>query len=247
MSSKGLAVVAILLSAILTTVLISARLVYDESFDVEVFRVLIQFFLITVLGGAAALLYRQLEVERDSTQRRRDARRSELDQQITGLQNLFMKVVELYYTTKRVRRFFRTKSIRTSNHTRRIRYRDLATLVDELQVCQMKYEEIQKTIPILFQHIDLDSRNQLTNKIKVADNYLQDVLKETESGTMFQKINEDTDVVDIGPGLMAFVRTGAERAAGGDSTYLSFFAALEEVRGVLSEVIEAKIEEREKI
>ena len=124
---------------------------------------------------------------------------------------------------------------------------DLARRIDELQMCQMKYEEVQKTIPILFRHIDIDSRKRLMSEIKFVDIYLEDVLKETESGSMLQKIHEDSDVVDIGPGLMGFVRTGAERAAGGHSTYLGFFAALEEVRRVLSEVIEAKIEEREKI
>lgn len=221
----------VLIPVVLTAGVLAVVLVADQPvfcgllsawLGAEVFKLLLQFLLITVIGGG---VFAYFNARRDE-QARADAR-------IAGLQALDRELGEAYRAAKRVKRNMRAQLSRTDTGAR-LNKAAFETALVELLDAQIAAEEVREHIAVRTDLLDPQAVTQLSALLRYAARQLHDVYEDYERSRVRRDGDdfiidaaapnlEDFLLVDASP---ATVQAHCDLARQGDIALVARFAAL---------------------
>lgn len=187
------ALLAILL--ILDNLLFCGRI--SAALGLEVFKVLLQFLLVTVIGGG---VFAYFAARRDE-QLKPEAR-------IAGLQALDRELGDAYRAVKRVKRSMRAKLTREDLSSARVNHTAFEIAMEELLDAQIATEEVREHAAVRRDLIDAQRLKQLALALRYASRYLHDVYEDYERGRI-PRDGEDYVINTDSPNLMDFLLADA--------------------------------------
>lgn len=186
-----LLVTILIVALVLVVLLILGRAWLIGYFDGEIWKMLTQFFLVTVLGGSVALFYRQVEYSRER-------RQSELN----ALADFHQRLVAAYNAAKLVRRKLKQR-VRKIGDNQVCDAVVLAALIDDLDVAQLQLEALKSEVEarkVLF------TTKRVSEALRMMEKALRDIGLEYESHGKALANGE----VEIGDRLSSFVGSSRE-------------------------------------
>jgi hypothetical protein len=137
----------------------------------EVFKLILQFLLITVIGGGVFAYF---------AARRDEQARAEL--KVAELQKLDRELGEAYRATKRIKRSMRSKLSRDGRGTARIEAGAFVSAMDDILDAQIATEEVREDIAVRRDLLDEGGLDHLAFALRYAARYLHDVYEDYERG-----------------------------------------------------------------
>lgn len=162
----------------------------------DVFKLLLQFLLITVIGGGVFAYFNARREE----QLRADAR-------IAGLQALDRELGEAHRAVKRVKRNMRAQLRRESDGSARIDQAAFEAALGDLLDAQIATEEVRESIAVRGDLLDQQAVQQLSSVLRYAARQLHDVFEDYERNRV-QRDGGDFILDAASPNLVDFFLTG---------------------------------------
>jgi hypothetical protein len=155
----------------------------------ELFKLLWQFLLLAVLGGAVGLFFKNQEAEaterREATAREAvantEATARERERQAARRRSLLQMRVDLvkaYNKTKAIRRLLRASRLRAANGTVVIRREEYVSLLQRLSLAQLEFESYVELV--ISDRILFPSSEELRTHLEAVEGYLNDIVSEFE-------------------------------------------------------------------
>ncbi|MET8040418.1 hypothetical protein ABZU25_06065 [Micromonospora sp. NPDC005215] len=174
-------VIAVLVTLALAALLVLRHDAVARVVGVEAYKILLQFILVAVLGGAVSLIYQAFN--RDADQRAQDVRRAEdlILARREARQRYLRDLVEQYNAVKRARRMLRAQALvrRPGNENaprlRAGRYDEFLQVVLDAQLSLEAHSFAVRADNELF-----PERGQLAMAISRAETYLRELVTEYE-------------------------------------------------------------------
>jgi hypothetical protein len=168
-----LVIVAALLAAALALDRPVFQLSLSKWFGVEVYKLLLQFLLVTVMGGG---IFAWVTARRDE--------QLKAEAKITQLQALDGELGDAYRAVKRVKRNMRAKLRRKDDGSAEIDTTAFEIGMDELLDAQIATEEVREHLAIRSDLIDRATRDRMAAALRYAARYLHDVYEDHERGRL---------------------------------------------------------------
>ena len=168
-----LVVVAAGLASLLALDLPVFKLGISKWFGAEVYKLLLQFLLVTVIGGG---IFAWVTARRDE-QLKDEAK-------ITQLQSLDRELGDAYRAVKRVKRNLRAKLRRKDDGSAEIESAAFDAGMDELLDAQIMTEEVREHLAVRSDLLDSVTRGQMAAALRYASRYLHDVFEDHERGRL---------------------------------------------------------------
>jgi hypothetical protein len=190
--------------------------------NLKSFEIALQFFSVTVLGGAVALFYRRMEARRA----RREVRRKALEDFYRGL-------VAFHHQCKRVRRMLRGATFSELGKCKCERQR-FEQLMAELEDVQLMAETLVREVDTrkdLFESAQSDLHNKLSN----AEGYLRALLRQFEDKLVDRRGLAPTDPIELSPELVEFI---ARRQPSSSPSKTKYFERVRDAQRLLIQLID---------
>ena len=176
---------------IAVTLVLSAILLADErllcksiqhGIGSEPFKLVLQFLLITVAGGAVFALI--------NTRKEEDAR---LEARTKAIQSLSRELSEAYRSMKKSRRQLRSRLVRNNPKRLHSKKNDFEACMDELLAAQIALEQVEDSIETSSGLFDATQFTRIGTALHYASRYLHDVFENFEKGCVERE--EDSYVI----------------------------------------------------
>lgn len=138
---------------------------------VEPYRLLLQFLLITMVGGGVFAYV---------TARREDHARRE--SRIAALQALDRELGDAYRAVKRVKRKMRSRLVRSDGEAARMPADTFISTMDELLEAQIDLEEVREHVSVRSDLLEAAVVDRLSVALRYSSRYLHDVFEDFERG-----------------------------------------------------------------
>lgn len=168
-----LVVLAALLAAVLALDRPLFQLTLSKWFGAEVYKLLLQFLLVTLMGGG---IFAWVTARRDE--------QLKAEAKITQLQALDGELGEAYRAVKRVKRNLRAKLRRKDDGSAEIDTMAFDIGMEELLDAQIATEEVREHLAIRSDLIDRATRDRMAAALRYAARYLHDVYEDHERGRL---------------------------------------------------------------
>jgi hypothetical protein len=167
----------------------------------DVFKLLAQFFIVTVLGAGATMVYADLRRATEKREQKREILRETLRQ-----------LIEVYNECKRVRRLLRAKAICTDNSGKKFVRRDrYDVLLERLNDAQLRLEFYKRYVKW---NADLfEEAVGVAEQLGKAEKSLNYVVAEWEKATQECSSDESTRALKRLPKLKEFIVSAKEASA----------------------------------
>lgn len=168
-----LVILAAVMAALLTLDLPLFNLAVSKWFGTEVYKLLLQFFLVTVIGGG---IFAWITARRDE--------QLKAEAKIGQLQALDGELGDAYRAVKRVKRNLRARLRRKDDGSAELDVGAFEAGMDELLDAQIATEEVREHLAVRSDLIDRATRDQMAAALRYASRYLHDVFEDHERGRL---------------------------------------------------------------
>jgi hypothetical protein len=167
----------------------------------------LQFFSVTVLGGAIALWYRRVEDRRARRRENSEKEREAREAKRTILENFYRSLIELHNECKKVRR-----TLRAFSHNNRgklaCKRNDFRRLMDKLEDVQLRAETKREDVKVRAEIYGSRQANIISDLSEI-ENYLNNLLDQYETMGISSLPQEDEEII-LSEGLQDFIRPRSE-------------------------------------
>lgn len=161
-----------------------------ESWKIETFKILLQFLLLVVIGGAFSLLFSQYALEREKRETKKEEYRE-----------LLAELIKEYNSAKRIRRLLRAEARFVPNNEEvNIKAEPYHKQMKALINVQLGFEYLKRFV----ENTDYDELKALGPSLKSIESYLNKIINEYElSYELFSK--DESRPIDDLPVLKEFI------------------------------------------
>lgn len=196
-SSSGVLVLVVAVAFLLALVLVLDHPVFadrlSKSLGMEVFKLLLQFLLITVIGGG---VFAYIAARRDE--------QSRVEARIAGLQVLIRELGDAWRATKWSKRNMRAKLRREGGRSARIERSDFEAAIKDVLDAQIVIEEVREHIAVRSDLLEPTAGKRIDSVLRYAARYLHDVYEDHEKARV-RRDGEDFVVDTNSPNLFDFL------------------------------------------
>ena len=165
---------------------VAAILLVDRSncrwMDLETYKILLQFVLVTLLGGLVFLLLAEEKARNEAADKQRTAERAARDAKVAALQALDRDLDKAYRALKAVKRGMRARLLLRDKPEWEMSEADFTAWMDKLLSAQLDLERVRESIANRHDLLDAEPLGRIHAALRYASRYYHYVFEDYEDG-----------------------------------------------------------------